>query len=185
MSDVQPMQEQNQLPSHIEPKPSRTQMPPNYSIPGMETRLLPWQHARERLENARIYWIGTTRPNRRPHITPVWAVWLDNTLYFDGNPATRRGRNIAANPAITVHLESGGDGKDVVIVEGDAYEVTHPDHALTARIAAAYTAKYVSENYAPEPDAWDSGGLYAMRPRTAFAWTELFKDATRWHFDDA
>jgi PPOX class probable F420-dependent enzyme len=183
MTDEQGAQNQTPSAGGREPRSSRTDMPPNYSMPGMETVLLPWHHARERLENARIYWIGTVRPTGQPHVTPVWGVWIDDHLYFDGNPATRRGRNIAVNPAVTVHLDSGGEGKDVVIVEGDAYPIDHPDHTLTARIAAAYTAKYVAEDYAPGADAWDEGGLYVMRPRVAFAWTELFKDTTRWQFD--
>jgi len=104
-------------------------------------------------------------------------------LYFDGNPTTRRGRNLALNPAITVHVESGGAGKDVVIVEGAAHEIGRPNHPLTTRIAAAYAAKYRSEGYEPGPDAWDTGGLYVMRPHVAFAWlADLTKESTRWHF---
>src|SRR5215210_1577826 len=134
-----------------EPTASRPQMPPNYHIPTTNEGLLPWSHARERLEQARIYWIATTRPDRRPHVTPVWGVWLDELLYFDGNPTTRRGRNLALNPAVVVHVESGGAGKDVVIVEGAAHEIRRPDHALTTGIAAAYAAKYSSEGYEPGP----------------------------------
>ena len=169
--------------SHTEPTPSRPQMPPNYHIPTTHEGLLPWSHARERLEQARIYWIATTRPDGRPHVTPVWGVWVDELLYFDGNPTTRRGRNLALNPAVAVHVESGGAGKDVVIVEGAAHEISKPDHALTRRIAAAYAAKYSSEGYEPGPDAWDTGGLYVMRPQVAFAWlADLTKESTRWHF---
>jgi nitroimidazol reductase NimA-like FMN-containing flavoprotein (pyridoxamine 5'-phosphate oxidase superfamily) len=165
------------------PTAGRPYMPANYHIPATEAGTLPWRHARARLEHARIYWIATTRPDGRPHVTPVWGIWVDDRLYFDGNPQTRRGRNLAANPALVAHIESGGDGKDVVIVEGDAHEIQQPDHATTSRVALAYAAKYAAEGYAPGPDMWDSGGLYALRPRVAFAWTDLSKDATRWQFD--
>jgi PPOX class probable F420-dependent enzyme len=175
----------NHVRSRPEPTPGRPHMPPNYHVPATAEGILPWSHARERLENARIYWIGTTRPDGRPHVTPVWGVWLDERLYFDGDPQTRRGRNLAANPAVVVHVESGGAGKDVVIVEGAAYEMRTPDHALATQIAAAYAIKYASEGYAPGADAWDTGGLYAMHPRVAFAWmADISKDATRWHFAD-
>jgi nitroimidazol reductase NimA-like FMN-containing flavoprotein (pyridoxamine 5'-phosphate oxidase superfamily) len=171
--------EQSQSGRRTEPRPSRPNIP-GYGIPASEEGLLPWSHVRERMENAYNYWIGTTRPDGRPHATPVWGVWLDYTLYFGGSPNTRRGRDLAANPAVVVHLESGSD---VVILEGEAHELHAPDRALATRVAAAYAAKYATLGYEPSPDAWDDGGLYAVRPRVAFAWTRFPEDATRWHFN--
>jgi len=64
-------------------------------------------------------WIATTRPDGQPHSRPVWGVWLDITFYFStGSLATQ---NLAAQSAITVHLESGNE---VVIIEGTAQQVT-------------------------------------------------------------
>ena len=48
---------------------------------------------------------------------PAWGAWVDGALYFDGSPETRRGRNLAQNSSIVVHLESGDE---VVILEGEA-----------------------------------------------------------------
>jgi len=48
--------------SHTEPTPSRPQMPPNYHIPTTHEGLLPWGHARERLEQARISGLARTGP---------------------------------------------------------------------------------------------------------------------------
>ena len=142
--------------------------------------MLPWSHVCERMGNSPNYWISTAALNGRPHTTPVWGVWLDDTLYFDGSPETRRGRDIASNPAISVHLESGDD---VVILEGEAEQirgVERPD--LVLKLAAAYSAKYAAKGYEPTPDTWDEGGLYVLRPRIAFAWTKFPDDATRWYF---
>jgi nitroimidazol reductase NimA-like FMN-containing flavoprotein (pyridoxamine 5'-phosphate oxidase superfamily) len=165
--------------AHTEPRASRAHFPPGY----IETPadLLPWSHALERLEQARIYWIASVRSNGRPHLTPIWGVWLDNVLFFDGSPESRRSRNIAAHPAIAVHVERGNAGKDVVIVEGNASEY-RPEPALAQRLAAAYGAKYAEDGYAPSADQWDNGGLTATRPRLVVAWTDM-NTATRWHFD--
>ena len=75
---------------------------------------------------------------------------------------TRRARNLAANPAVVVHLESGDD---VVILEGEAREVGKPERALAERLSAAFTAKYAATKYEyrPPPEQWDRGGLWAMR----------------------
>ncbi len=160
-----------------EPKPSRPYIP-EYGIPESEEGLLPWRHVGERMENARNYWISTTSPHGQPHATPVWGVWLDETFYFDGSPRTRRGRNLAANPAVAVHLESGAD---VVIIKGQV-QIQKPDPALAARLAAAYAAKY-APHYEPGPNTWDNEGIYVVRPRVVFAWANFPKDATRWLFD--
>ena len=161
------------------PRRSRPKMPKGYGIPTSERGMLPWRFVEEQMSNARNYWIGTTRPDGRPHATPVWGAWLDGTLYFEGSPQTRRGRNLAANPALVVHLESADQ---VVILEGEAFEIRQPDRSLAARLAEAMSAKYKAVGYRPSPEQWDNGGLYVVRPRAAFAWTQFPKNTTRWLF---
>jgi hypothetical protein len=170
---------QQHLRESVGPTPGRPHLPRDYGVPTSGEGLLPWSHATERLERAVNYWVGTTRPDGRPHATPIWGVWLDGTLYFDGSPETRRGRNLAANPSVVVHLESGSD---VVILEGAAHQIAGPDRLLALRLAEAYSAKYAALGYAPGPDTWNAGGLYAVRPHTAFAWTSFPQDMTRWRF---
>ncbi len=154
---------------------------PGYGIPRGAEGMLPWRHAEQRLTDAIHYWVCTTGPGGRPHSTPVWGVMLEGRLYFDGSPKTRRGRNLASNPAVSVHLESG---VDVVIVHGDAREVHGADRGFYVRLSKAYSAKYSALGYDPGPDTWATGGLYAVTPRTAFAWTSFPDDATRWRFDE-
>src|SRR5205085_5766053 len=79
----------------------------------LEPVRLPWKWAAERLTRARNYWIATTRPDGQPHSRPVWGIWLDDTFYFSTDSLAVQ--SMAANSAITVHLESGGE---VVIIEG-------------------------------------------------------------------
>lgn len=126
------------------------------------------------------YWISTTDSQGCPHATPVWGVWLDGTLYFDGSPQTRRGRNLVHNPNVVVHLE---DGTQAVILQGQAREIKGINPELATRLAAAYSAKYAALGYSPTPDNWDQGGLYRVTPRQAFAWTKFHQDATRWRFE--
>ncbi len=91
-------------------------------------------------------------------------------------------RNIAANPAVVVHIERGDD---IVIVEGTAEEITNPDASLTARLIEAFTTKYGPKyGYRPDPENWQGGGLYVVRPATGFAWGSFPEDATRWQFSN-
>jgi nitroimidazol reductase NimA-like FMN-containing flavoprotein (pyridoxamine 5'-phosphate oxidase superfamily) len=166
----------------VEPRASRPLLPDGYGVPKDSETLLPWSWAVERLEEARNYWFSTTRPDGRPHAMPAWAVWLDGVLYFEGSPETRRARNLAANPSLAVHLESSDQ---VVVLEGEAHDASRPDRALAERLAAAFTAKYAATHeYRPAPDQWDQGGLWSMRPRVVFGWSEFPKTVTRWRFSD-
>ena len=164
------------------PVADRPYMPEGYGVPATTEGMLPWSHVSERMTNALNYWIGTTRPDGRPHAVPVWGAWVDETFYFEGGHDTRRGRNLAVNPAVVVHIEIGAD---IVILEGVAEQIVGPEPGLAARLAEAFAAKYGETfDYRPAPDAWDQGGLYVVRPRVALAWNEFPKSATRWKFTD-
>jgi hypothetical protein len=158
----------------VEPVPGRPVAPDVYPFPSDPTRWLSWARVDERLERAPNYWLATASAAGVPHATPVWGVWLDATLYFDGLPTTRWARNIEVNPRLTVHLESG---EDVVIVDGRADGLV-TGVELAERIVAAWNGKY--GRLAPEPA---TRGLFRMRPRTARAWSRSsLDDGTRWTF---
>jgi hypothetical protein len=126
----------------------------------------------DRLERARNYWLATTRPDGHPHVAPIWGVWLDWALYFDGLPTTRWARNLAMNSAAVIHLESG---EEVVIIEGMVDELT-TDAELGTHIVQAWDAKY--GRLLPEPI---QSGMFRLRPRAARAWsTSALTDGTRW-----
>ncbi len=158
--------------ANTEPVADRPITPEGYGVPETTEGTLPWAHVRTRMAEARNYWIATTRPDGRPHVVPAWGAWLDDVFYFDAPPGTRRQRNLAANTAVVVHLESGDN---VVILEGVAVPLTAPDPAHFMRIADVYDAKYP---YRPQ----DAEGMYTLRLHTAFAWTNFPMDATRWQF---
>jgi nitroimidazol reductase NimA-like FMN-containing flavoprotein (pyridoxamine 5'-phosphate oxidase superfamily) len=105
---------------------------------------LEWAEGRRRLELAEIYWISTVRPDGRPHVTPLIAVWLERALYFCTGPTERKARNLAHNRhvVLTTGCNEIGQGLDVV-VEGEAIEVH--DEAELRRIADAYVDKYGEE----------------------------------------
>lgn len=152
---------------------------------------LPWSRAREALEadSPRTRWLSTVRPDGRPHAAAVGAVWADGRFYFTTGPATRKGRNLAADQhcVISVSLE----GIDLV-VEGTAARVT--DEPTLQRIAqryssgegwpahvedGAFTAEYSAPSAGPPP--WH---LYAVTPTTAFGVaTAEPGGATRWRFE--
>jgi nitroimidazol reductase NimA-like FMN-containing flavoprotein (pyridoxamine 5'-phosphate oxidase superfamily) len=114
-------------------------VPEGYTMTDREQRLLDWSYVQEQMHAAINYWVATTRPDGRPHVSPTWAVWHEDRLYFDGSPETRRMKNMAANPHVAVHLENG---TQAVIVEGIASPAGKPSRELAGALAANYGAKY-------------------------------------------
>ena len=120
-------------------------------------------------------------PNARPHARPGDGVWVRGALCFGGSPETRWGRNLMANPSISVHLSGEAEA---IILEGTAEYVTDASHPLAALSTAASKQKYpqyFSGKESPSRPFW------ALRPTRAFAWTlEGFaRGATRWRFEKA
>ena len=97
-----------------EPKASRPFMP-GYGISEGEEGLLPWSWAVDRLENSHNYWIATTRADGRPHVMPVWGVWLDGRYIFSTARTSRKASNLADNASCVVCTEGA---TEAVIVEG-------------------------------------------------------------------
>jgi hypothetical protein len=155
------------------PAATRPIMPAGYGISKKRKGMLDWSWVEGQLERSRNYWICTATPGGRPHAAPVWGLWLEGAVLWSTDDGSRKGRNLRANPAVVVHLESGDDA---VMLEGTAE--TADDVALLAKFADSYQAKY---GFRPDPS---QGGVYALRPSVVLAWTE--KDfpntATRWDF---
>jgi general stress protein 26 len=149
-------------------------MPSGYGIPG-DGEYMSWDEMNGRLEQAHNYWVSTTRPDGRPHAMPVWAVWLDGALSFGTDRDSRKARNLASNPEIVVHLESGDE---VAILEGAVQVVT--DSQVIKAIDAAYKKKYGMKL----TEAPGTLSIFSLSPRIAFAWREkdFNKLATRWLF---
>jgi hypothetical protein len=162
------------------PKASRPDWPKSYGIPKVKKGLLPWHHAEERLEKAINYWVCTVRRDGRPHAVPVWGMWVDGAFYYGGGPDTQHMRNVAANPNVSVHLESGGD---VVIVEGVARVSGAIVRDLAERLAAASNAKYATMGHKATADEYENGGFVTVAPRLVLAWMSFPKDVTRWRFE--
>jgi PPOX class probable F420-dependent enzyme len=128
---------------------------------------LSWPEVSSRLAAARNYWLVSTTPSGSPHAAPVWGVVTGETLYLYSERGTVKARNIAADPRVVVHLESGDD---VVIVRGVAEDLGAPSQvpSVVAALAAKYT-RPEDRQYLPDADpGFDV--VYAIRPRSAMMW---------------
>jgi hypothetical protein len=154
---------------------------------------IPWSRAEGQLETASggmdaHFFLSTLRPDGRPHVAGVGALWVDGKFYVVSGPGTRKSRNLAerADCVISVNLPDLD-----LVVEGTARRVTdeptlerlaerYRAHGWPATVAdGAFTGPYSASSAGPPP--WD---LYEFTPRTAFGVaTADPQGATRWRFD--
>jgi hypothetical protein len=96
---------------------------------------LPWSRPRDLLAASIFFgrpaFLGTVRPDGRPHSAAVAALWLDGDIYFTSGPGTLKSRNLAANPACTI---SASLATIDMVFEGEAARVT--DAPTLERLAA-------------------------------------------------
>jgi hypothetical protein len=134
------------------------------------------------------FFLGTSRPDGRPHAAGVGAIWLYVYIYFTWGRGARKARNLAANSACTFSIKL--EGIDLIL-EGEASRVTdQPTLEQAAQLyreggwpaqvqADALTAPFSAPSAGPSP--WH---LYRFTFHTAFgvATAEPY-GATRWRFD--
>jgi PPOX class probable F420-dependent enzyme len=153
---------------------------PGYGMLDAEhgTGLLPWSWARERLERSHDYWVATTRPDGRPHIMPVWGVFVDGALWFSSSRGSRKARNLAANPACAITTDNA---YEPVVIEGTA-ELVQDLSAIGGFVTAVndkYRTGYSIDFFNPAENA-----CFRVRPGWAFGLIEadFTGSPTRWVF---
>jgi hypothetical protein len=104
---------------------------------------------------------------------PVWAVWVENALYFSTARTSVKAKNLLANPECAISTESGNEA---VILEG---AIAHEEnHDVLRPVWEAYKAKY---DWGVEGES-----MFVLRPRVVFAFIETAEQfataATRWRF---
>jgi hypothetical protein len=153
---------------------------------------LPWSRPHDLLAASAAsnttFFLGTVRPDGRPHAAGVGALWHDGDLYIVSGPETRKTRNLIANPACTISVKL--EGLDLIL-EGEATRVTdQPTLEVVAGLyretgwpaeveGEAFTAPYSAPSAGPPP--WY---LYRFTFHTAFGVAGAEPHgATRWRFE--
>jgi len=109
-----------------------TVLDPRYSDPTAVA--VTWDETQRILRSAELFWISTVRPDGRPHVTPLVAVWVDDAVHFHTGAKEQKFANLRANPHVV--LTTGCNTWDA----GDAVAVTDPDRL--ARLAEAWAGKW-------------------------------------------
>jgi PPOX class probable F420-dependent enzyme len=77
-------------------------------------------HAAQRLRDELIVWLTTVSRQGQPRSSPVWSWWDGDAFRLFSQSRKPKLRNISANPRVSLHLEWGREGDDIVVFEGRA-----------------------------------------------------------------
>ncbi len=99
------------------------------------------RHMDERLRSSLIIWLGSVRPDGRPHLVPVWFLWDGATILIFSQPDNQKIRNLQTNPNVILAVDDTMGGDDVVEVEGRA-ELLPPGSVDSTLLA--YAQKYAA-----------------------------------------
>jgi nitroimidazol reductase NimA-like FMN-containing flavoprotein (pyridoxamine 5'-phosphate oxidase superfamily) len=141
---------------------------------------IPWSKIERRLQAMREIWVATASPAGRPDAVPVWFWWDGTSVYFTTKGHSRKARNLAEQPAITLH---NGDGADPIIIKGDAELVT--DQQELDRLDRAYGEKYVDPHSGARATIVVEGDVaFRVRPQVVSTWEyATCANRTDWHFE--
>jgi uncharacterized pyridoxamine 5'-phosphate oxidase family protein len=151
---------------------------PGYGLPRSKKGLLPWKWAEDRLDKSRQYWIATTRPDGRPHVMVVWALWIDGVLYFSTGSKSRKAQNLKTNPNCTMCTEKADEA---VILEGVVD--TERNVETIRRFLRLYEKKYKWDMSSMADDLLKlKEPVFYLKPKVGFGmWEKKFAtSATRW-----
>jgi general stress protein 26 len=115
----------------------------------------PWEETQRSLETAELFWIATVRADGRPHVTPLVATWLDDSVHFCTGIDEQKAVNLRHNDHVSLLTGCNGwEGGVDVVVEGVALQ--QKDDRELERLAASWTTK------------WDGSWQYEVRSGSFF-----------------
>ena len=118
-------------------------------------------------------WLTTAAPEGQPQSTPVWFLWDGDVFHVYSQRDKPKLHNIRANPRVSLHLEGGEEGSDVVTFEGRAEIAAN---GAPATSSPEYMKKYrrliEGFGWTPESFADDYSVPLRITPSRARIWRD-------------
>ena len=86
-----------------------------------------------------VLWLATTRPDGRPHLTPIWYRFVDGRFWMCATARAVKVRNLELNPACSVAVEGAGRP---VVAEGRARLHRREDGPFPPAVVAAFLERF-------------------------------------------
>jgi PPOX class probable F420-dependent enzyme len=113
-------------------------------------------HAARRLREEVIGWLTTVTARGAPRPIPVWFLWDgDRSILLYSRPEKRKLENIAANPNVSLNLDSDGVDADIVICWGEIRGSDDPPANQVPEYVEKYAERIAALGWTPESFAGD------------------------------
>ncbi len=130
-----------------------------------------WRAIEARLGREMAIWLATTRGDGRPHLIPIWFIWLNDKIYIATGDETQKFANLRYNQNVALSLP---DTANVVIIEGEAHVA---DRNTVETLADYFYHKYEWDFRYDETAVWR---LIEITPHKILAWGDGYDaDGTR------
>lgn len=107
--------------------------------------------------------LATVLPDGGPHVVPVWVGIEDDRIAFLTSPDSRKGRNIARDPRVSISVADRDRPNVLAHVRGRVVEIVDGDRGW--EIIDRLSHSYIGQPYAPRTDRV----AYLVEPDRAFA----------------
>ena len=113
-------------------------------------------NAARRLREEVIGWLTTVTARGAPRPIPVWFLWDgDRSILLYSRPEKRKLENIAANPNVSLNLDSDGVDADIVICWGEIRGSDDPPANQVPEYVEKYAERIAALGWTPESFAGD------------------------------
>ena len=126
-----------------------------------------WRAIEARLGRESEIWLATVRADGRPHLAPLWFVWLNDKIYICTGTNSQKWVNLLTNQKVALSLP---DARQVVIIEGEAHAA---NRAATEELAEYFYNKYEWDFRYDESTTWR---LIEVTPTKILAWGDGYED---------
>lgn len=120
-----------------------------------------WRAIDARLGREATIWLSTVRGDGRPHLTPVWFIWLAGKIYIATGTHTQKYANLVGNQDVALSLP---DTTGVIIIEGEAHAA---NRQATEKLAEHFYNKYEWDFRYDETIDWR---LVEITPHKILVW---------------
>ena len=114
------------------------------------------RRATRRLQEEIIGWLTTVAPDGGPRPIPIWFLWNgDRSILVYSRPEKRKLANIAANPRVSLNLDSDGIEADIVVCWGEMRPSDDPPANEVPDYVRKYAGRIEALGWTPESFAAD------------------------------
>jgi len=126
-----------------------------------------WRSIEARLSREPTIWLATVRADGRPHVAPLWYIWLEGQLYIATGADTQKYVNLRGNQSVALSLP---DPSNVIIIEGEAHAA---DRKTIDKLGEHFYHKYEWDFRYDEDAEWR---LVEVTPLKILAWGDGYDD---------